>query len=148
MRRLLKKLLQVLAVVAAVGALALGLFFASLWFENSQSLELPRPTGPFAVGRVGTTWVDTGRAYPFTPPPDRDRELVVWIWYPAQRSDAAPTAEYLAGPWRRAIAEIRGVALTHFIFRSLAKVRGHSVEPSLQQLLVFDSRFLAGTHIF
>ncbi len=42
MRRLLKKLLQVLAVVAAVGALALGLFFASLWFENSQSLELPR----------------------------------------------------------------------------------------------------------
>ena len=75
MRRLLKKLLQVLAVVAAVGALALGLFFASLWFENSQSLELPRPTGPFPVGRVGTTWVDTGRAYPFAPPPDRDRNL-------------------------------------------------------------------------
>ena len=58
-RPLMKVLRKALTVVAAVGALGVGLLMASLWLEHNSSLELPRPTGPFAVGRVSTTWVDT-----------------------------------------------------------------------------------------
>src|ERR1700687_4711803 len=79
-------------VAAAAGALAL--FFALLWLEHNSPLELPRPTGPFAVGRVSTTWVDTARVDPFAPAPAQKRELVVWLWYPAQRADRAQPAEY------------------------------------------------------
>ena len=123
----MKKVLLAVAAVAALGALALALLFASLWLEHNASLELPRPTGPFAVGRISTTWVDTSRVDPFAPAPGTHRELVVWIWYPAQRSDRAQTAEYLPGPWRRALAEHAGVLL-RFLWRDPAGVRGHSVE--------------------
>jgi predicted dienelactone hydrolase len=124
----LKRIRKWLAVAAAMGVLALGLFFASLWVEHDWSVELPRPTGPFAVGRVSTTWVDTARVDPFAPTPEQQRELVVWIWYPAERSEGAQTTEYLPGPWRRALAESAGVMVTQFFNRDPTKVLGHSVE--------------------
>jgi predicted dienelactone hydrolase len=123
MRRLLKRALR-----AAAGFLAIGLLFAAMWWEHDSALELPPPTGPYAVGRVGTTWVDPARLDPFAPAPASKRELVVWIWYPAQRSDRAPTAEYLPGPWRRALADRASVLMTQFLLRDPARVRGHSVE--------------------
>ncbi|HEV8580161.1 MAG TPA: family membership [Thermoanaerobaculia bacterium] len=126
--KVLRKALTIVAVVAAAGVLAVELLFAALWLEHNSPLELPRPTGPFAVGRISTTWTDTARMDPFAPPPARPRELVVWIWYPAQRSARAQTAEYLPGPWRRALAKHAGVLLTHFLFRDPTKVRCHSVE--------------------
>jgi dienelactone hydrolase len=128
MRSRLKRIGKWLAVAAAMGALAIGFFVASLWWEHNSSLELPRPTGPFAVGRVSTTWVDTDRVDPFAPAPAQKRELVVWIWYPAERSDRAQTAEYLPGPWRRALAEHTGLVVTQLFNRDPTKVRGHSVE--------------------
>jgi len=126
--RLLRKLFKAVAVLAAVGLLVVVLFVASLWVEHTLSVELPLPTGPFAVGRVSATWVDTSREDPFAPRPAEDRELAVWIWYPAQRSDGTPTAEYLSGPVRSRLAEIRGVVLNHFILRHPEKVHVHSTE--------------------
>jgi len=52
MRRPWKVLGKALTIAGAVGVLAIGLLFASLWLEHSSSLELQRPTGPFAVGRL------------------------------------------------------------------------------------------------
>lgn len=123
-----RRIAKWLAAVILVGVLGVALVLGLLWLEHNSSLELPSPTGPFAVGRVGTTWVDTARVDPFAPPPAQRRELVVWIWYPAKRSDRAQTAEYLPGPWRRALAEHAGVLLTQFLSRNPAKVRGHSLE--------------------
>jgi len=37
--------------------LVVGLLFAFLWLEHNSSLELPRPTGPFAVGRLNAVGV-------------------------------------------------------------------------------------------
>jgi predicted dienelactone hydrolase len=128
MQRTWKVVRKTLAIGAAVGVLAVGLLFASLALEHQSPLELPRPTGPFAVGRLATTWVDTARMDPFAPTPPRHRELVVWIWYPAESSDRARTAEYLPAPWRRALAEHSGVLLTRFFYRDLTKVHGHSLE--------------------
>ena len=52
MRRPWKVLGKALTIAGAVGVLAIGILFASLWLEHSSSLELQRPTGPFAVGRL------------------------------------------------------------------------------------------------
>ena len=86
------------------------------------------PTGPFAVGRLSTTWVDATRVDPFSPTPGQKRELVVWIWYPARRSDESQTADYVPDAWRRATAEYSGVLFTHFLWHNDAVVRGHSLE--------------------
>jgi hypothetical protein len=110
-RSLMKVLRTTLTVVAAAGALGVGLLLASLWLEHNSSLELPRPTGPFAVGRVSTTWVDTGRLDPFAPAPAQKRELVAWIWYPARPSDrSAPGGVPARSPATRACGACGGAA--------------------------------------
>lgn len=92
----LKRIGKWLAVAAAMGALAIGFFLTSLWWEHNSSLELPRPTGPFAVGRVSTTWVDTDRVDPFAPAPTQKREIVVWIWYLTEHKRPS-TSQVLGG---------------------------------------------------
>jgi predicted dienelactone hydrolase len=125
-KQVLRKALTAVAVVAAAGVAAVEILFASLWLEHRSPLELPRPTGPFAVGRIGTAWVDTARRDPFAPA--GPRELAVWIWYPAQRSARATAAEYFPASWRRALGEDSGPLLTRFLFRDSTKVRCHSLE--------------------
>jgi dienelactone hydrolase len=128
MRRFLKASLKVLALIVTLGAVAIAVLFSFLWLEHNSSLELPRPTGPFAVGRFSTAWIDTTREDPFAPAPKPKRALVVWIWYPAERSDRARTAEYLPGPWQRALAEHSGVLFMRFLFRNPTEVRNHSLD--------------------
>ena len=54
--------------------------------------QLPRPTGPFAVGTTTRQWIDTTRTEPFTGDPHDNRTLDVYIWYPAALNSArAPT---------------------------------------------------------
>jgi len=125
-QKVLRKALKVVAALALACVLAVGLLLTTLWFEHNSPLELPRPTGPFAVGRIGTTWVDPARLDPFAKPP-RKRELVVWIWYPAQRSCRDRPAEYLPGSWQRALAKHSG-GLFQLLFRNSTKVRCHSLE--------------------
>ena len=57
-------------------ALAVALFLGVLRLEHNASLESPRPTGTYAVGRTVLTWVDGERADPFAPSPDQQRELL------------------------------------------------------------------------
>ncbi|MEU9123162.1 esterase [Streptomyces sp. NPDC048506] len=45
--------------------------------------QLPRPTGPYAVGTTALHLVDPGRKDPWRP--ERTRELMVSLWYPASR---------------------------------------------------------------
>lgn len=115
---------------AAVAAVVLGvmLFLLVLWLEHNSALELPRPTGPFAVGRMVTTWMDGNRADPFAPPPGHKRELLVWIWYPARPSGQSTQAEYVPRFWREAPDEHASPFLTHFVWRNPSKVRAHSFE--------------------
>ena len=58
---------------------------------------LPAPTGRYRVGRAAYHWIDEARAEPSAV--DEKRELVCWIWYPADpAADAAP-APYLPVGW-------------------------------------------------
>jgi dienelactone hydrolase len=58
-----------------------------------NDMELPRPTGPYAVGRRAVDWTDPGRQDPYADD-GSPRDLPVTIWYPAEPTDAEP-AKYL-----------------------------------------------------
>lgn len=55
-------------------------------------VELPAPTGPYAVGRRTFYWAESRREGP-SPQSNAKREIVVYLWYPAAR--ARESAEYL-----------------------------------------------------
>ncbi|MFJ9588266.1 alpha/beta hydrolase family protein [Streptomyces acidicola] len=71
-------------------------------------LELPRPTGPLAVGRDTLHLVDTDRPDPWVPEVGA-RELMVSLYYPA-RSGRGPTAPYMTTGEARAFLEGRDLA--------------------------------------
>ncbi len=91
--------------IAGTG-MALAVVFA-LWLEHRRPLELPAPTGSFAVGRWGANWDD----------------LSAWIWYPA--AVVAPADRYLPDAIRGSWEHARP-ALINFLTRDLSQVRAHS----------------------
>jgi predicted dienelactone hydrolase len=62
---------------------------------SSLAERIPAPTGPFAVGRVELQWIDSSRTEPFLPALSARRELVVYLWYPADVSPGATFADYI-----------------------------------------------------
>lgn len=136
LRRHLRWMSRALAVPAFCLVFGVGLLLASLWLEHSFSVTLPKPTGPFAVGRAVYDWVDDKTVNTLAPLPGTKRELLVWIWYPAAAGQSAEMDDYLPAPLRTAIARQTGLLLSHFLTRDLSKVRAHSVrnaEVSLEQ---------------
>ncbi|MEW2403295.1 alpha/beta hydrolase [Streptomyces sp. NPDC046862] len=71
-------------------------------------LELPRPTGPLAVGRDTLHLVDAGRPDPWVPEAGA-RELMVSLYYPA-RSGHGRTAPYMTTDEARAFLVDRDLA--------------------------------------
>ena len=107
------RLLRILGVLAA-GVPAL------LWLEHRTGITLPVPTGSFAVGRGIYAWAGDA--------PGTRRELVVWIWYPAEagQSDAVMD-DYLPARWRQAVERVRGPLISKFLTRDLSRVHAHSI---------------------
>jgi pimeloyl-ACP methyl ester carboxylesterase len=64
--------------------------------DTSQlSVQMPQPSGPFAVGRVGYDWVDPARPEVLSKVPNASREIIVDVWYPAAPAKSgARTARY------------------------------------------------------
>jgi len=63
---------------------------------KAPGVELPAPTGPYAVGLQTFHWVDTSRPEVFTDDPNDRREVTVHVWYPAQPKADAPPALYFS----------------------------------------------------
>jgi predicted dienelactone hydrolase len=67
--------------------------------------SLPAPTGPHPVGRIAFHWIDTSRAELETRAPEDKRELLVYVFYPAERAGGGkraaymPEAEAMRGAW-------------------------------------------------
>ncbi len=70
---------QLWKIVALFGLFLLPLLVMSIYVQ----LELPDPTGPYAVGRTIFRWVDTSRPEVMTEDPSDVREVMVLVWYPA-----------------------------------------------------------------
>jgi len=56
---------------------------------------LPVPTGPHQVGCLAYHWTDTNRPEPFSEKTEAKREVMVYVWYPAEVERDAPRAKYL-----------------------------------------------------
>lgn len=61
-----------------------------LIISMTVQLELPRPTGPYPVGRATRHWVDLSRPEIMTEALDDFREVPVEIWYPAEAGTGTP----------------------------------------------------------
>lgn len=61
---------------------------------DDTRIELPRPTGPYAVGRRAIDWTDHTRIDPYAGDPETFRGLPVTVWYPAEPTEGE-TAHYL-----------------------------------------------------
>ena len=128
MGRPLRKVLRTgLKAVVAVAALGIVLIPTTLWIEHNFSVKLPKPTGPFPVGRVLYDWADDATPDTLAPVRGRKRELLVWIWYPAMRQPTAMTDDYLPAYLRAAVERDLGLLLGKFLTRDLSKVHGHSL---------------------
>ncbi|MET0326252.1 MAG: hypothetical protein ABW219_13590, partial [Ilumatobacteraceae bacterium] len=60
---------------------------------------LPALTGSHRIGRVSMEIEDHDRLDPYAPDPSTPRRLVLWIWYPIERTSSGAPAELLPGPW-------------------------------------------------
>ncbi|MFF9894014.1 alpha/beta hydrolase family protein [Streptomyces longispororuber] len=77
--------------------------------------ELPRPTGPYAVGRDTLHLVDTSRSDLWVP--DRPRELMASVYYPARGQGGRPTA-YMSTEAARAMLTQYGLDVSPATYAS------------------------------
>ncbi|MFJ5806177.1 hypothetical protein OG906_31955 [Streptomyces sp. NBC_01426] len=90
---------------------------------GSSGIELPCPTGAFAVGRDTLHLVDRERKGPWVP--TADRELLLSLYYPALAHTGTP-APYLAVPEAKALLTDRGQLGEHVTPERLAASVGTS----------------------
>lgn len=124
--RLLKWAALSLGVGAALGALGIALLLAIMRLDHGNTTPLPAPTGPYAVGRANLAWVDPAQADTMAPTAEARRELVVWLWYPAEAGPAARAGAYLPPTWREAVDRQRGHLISEIVNRDLSLVHAHS----------------------
>jgi predicted dienelactone hydrolase len=60
-------------------------------------ITLPEPTGPYSVGRTIYEWTDANRDEIYSDVDGEKRDLVVWMWYPAESANDTPPAAYMPG---------------------------------------------------
>ena len=118
-----------IALFALAGVLAVCGAAASLLVEHSTPITLPAPTGAFAVGRVIYDWTDSSAPDAFAPNPGVQRELLVWVWYPAaDRPPDTTTSDYMPPLLRAEIERARPALITGLLTRNLSRVRTNSVD--------------------
>lgn len=110
-----------------LGLLVLAVLLASLWVDHRTATTLPIPTGTFWVGRAIYDWTDDTSLDALAPVPGTKRELLVWIWYPAEAAPSAKVDDYLPAHMRGAVEEDLGPVLGKLLMRDLSKVQAHSL---------------------
>jgi hypothetical protein len=126
-RRLARLILKGFAVLAMLGVLGIAALLGSLWLEHRSEVQLPTPTGPFAVGRTLYDWADDETLDMLAPVEGTKRELLVWIWFPTAPGPTAVIDDYLPAPLRAAVERARGPLISTFLTRDLSKVYAHSL---------------------
>jgi Platelet-activating factor acetylhydrolase, isoform II len=80
----------------------LGILICAAWLTSTfvlaaETPQLPRPSGPYGIGRVGYDWIDASRSDPLAAAPNTPRELMVYLWYPTEKSSKDARGVYLPG---------------------------------------------------
>ncbi|MEO8972644.1 MAG: hypothetical protein ABI406_13725 [Ktedonobacteraceae bacterium] len=123
-RKRLAKILLILLLMLVIVTVSCVAFVE---IRRNQTLVLPAPTGPYAVGRMEYDWTDQSRTDPLAPQAGMKRELVVWAWYPAVRVSGAQPAPYLPSKWAQ-LSDLQHGLLGQQLFQSNASIQTHSFE--------------------
>ena len=126
--RVIKRVIKTLVGAALFAVVAIAVLLGLMWLDHNRETTLPKPSGPFAVGRTTYAWSDPAHLDPMAPQPGTKRELLAWIWYPAAPPQPSQTFdEYLPAPWRTALERQSGALFTQFLTRDLSRARSHSI---------------------
>ncbi|HEY7033524.1 MAG TPA: hypothetical protein VH482_19465 [Thermomicrobiales bacterium] len=117
-----------------------GIALVAVWLIGGRpvaaqdTIELPDPTGTYAVGRTDYDLVDQSRDEIFTDDPADKREILLSVYYPVAPAADAETAPYMTETLRQAIARqdpspIDEVAITSHAYRDQPVAKG--VYPAL-----------------
>ncbi|MBF5041688.1 hypothetical protein FGE12_04745 [Aggregicoccus sp. 17bor-14] len=87
--------------------------------------HLPALSGPHAVGRVLLRWVDRTRVDPVGG--GSARQLLAWVWYPAQGADGGLPEVALPGTWGERRASFNRRTYGDRAAQALAGLRVHAV---------------------
>ena len=64
---------------------------------QGSPFKLPEPSGRFGIGQVGYEWIDAARADGYSADPQAHRDLMVYLWYPANRGASGERVAYWPG---------------------------------------------------
>jgi predicted dienelactone hydrolase len=123
-RHLGRRIFKGFALLAVLGVLGVAVLLVSLWLEHKIEVVLPTPTGPFAVGRALYDWTDNATLDTLAPVPGTKRELLVWMWYPAESGQSVAIDDYVPAEMQAAAAPAGGPL--RLLTRDLSKVHAHS----------------------
>lgn len=87
----------VLARILSTALLVASPFAFAAERHTATVKRLPQPTGQYAVGRITYHWIDHSRTEQFSKLPGASRELMVYIWYPADSRGHSKRSRYLPG---------------------------------------------------
>ncbi len=120
-----RKLILLVVTTAFIGLAVLmgGVLYCVI--QRNRTVTLPAPTGPYAVGRVLTEWTDTSRQETLTSSANHNRELTVWVWYPADPQPGVTSAPYLPHVWAHARDQVRGIG--SILFQAPDSIHGHAL---------------------
>jgi len=97
--RILRTASITILVIVLLFLALIGLLGAVVHFGDHREVVLPKPSGPFAVGRTLFDWTDPERDDPYSSAIGKHRELMVWFWYPASAAPRSKPAEYIPADW-------------------------------------------------
>jgi len=75
-----------MAVAAGIFLLSMLVMIAIVLPLLFPTFPLPEPTGAYAVGSASFEWVDESRPESFTDDPTDHRDLMIYVWYPADKA--------------------------------------------------------------
>jgi predicted dienelactone hydrolase len=79
---------------------------------TAGEISLPELTGSYAVGRAAFEWTDENRDEIYSDVEGENRELVVWVWYPATPAPDAVPGTYIPGMLGDLIGQQAGISMS------------------------------------
>lgn len=107
----IRKLLKIFLFTALVIIICIASFLGYLYIDKNTTLNLPSPSGKYAIGRMLYDWTDSNRIDSLSDKINEKRELAVWVWYPADVNSKKTPAPYLPIPWIKARDKSQGLGI-------------------------------------
>jgi predicted dienelactone hydrolase len=123
---LIKRVLKLILATLLAGVLLVAGYLGVLALSRRAVQTLPAPAGTYVVGRMQLDWTDPTRIDPLAEQPGIQRELAIWIWYPAEAEPSQETAPYFPPAWAQARNKDQGIGI--LVERELSAIRTHSYE--------------------